>query len=106
MKINVDSSQDGGTYFVNFTHVRDGENYHAYIKLEDVKAWESVAVSRSANRATRWKLTTVQGDTYYTLNNFDHIMSTSRWFPRPQDGTGSGRISDSYLYQDGEKDIG
>jgi hypothetical protein len=105
MKINVDSSQDGGAYFVNFTHVRDGDNYHAYIKLEDIKAWESVAASRRHDRSTRWKLTTTQGDVYYTLNNFDHIMSTSRWFPRPKDGSGSGRISDSYLYTDGEGEM-
>jgi len=39
MKINVETAQEGGAYFVNFTHVREGENYHAYIRLEDVKFW-------------------------------------------------------------------
>jgi len=103
MKINVESSQSGGAYFVNFTHVKDGDNYHAYIKMEDIKSWESVAMSRKHDKFTRWKLTTIQGDIYYTLNNFGHIMTTSRWYPRPSDGHGTGRVADSYLYDNEEE---
>ena len=103
MKINVDSSQSGGAYFVNFTHVKDGDSYHAYIKLEDIKSWESVAMSGNHDKSTRWKLTTVQGDIYYTLNNFGHIMSTSSWYPRSSDGRGTGRVADCHLYADGEE---
>ncbi|MAF25060.1 hypothetical protein CL634_05740 [bacterium] len=102
MKINLDSSQEGGTYFVNFTHVENGDNYHTYIKLEDIKSWESIAESGGADRSTRWKLTTIQGDIYYTLNTFNDIMSTTNWYPRPSDGSGHGRLADTHLYRDGE----
>lgn len=102
MKINVDSSQEGGAYFVNFTHVSAGKSYHAYIRLNDIKLWESVAMSGGHDKATRWKLITIQGDIYYTLNNFNHIMTTARWYPRDSDGAGQGRIADDCLYGDGE----
>jgi len=103
MKINVESTQEGGAFFVNFTHVRDGKNYHTYIRLENIKSWESTTESRQADRATRWILETMQGDRYYTLSNFNHIMSTVTWFPRPSDGRGNGRIGDTYLYDEKEE---
>ena len=103
MKINLDTAQEGGAYFVNFTHVREGENYHAYIRLEDVKSWESVAMSSKHDRAARWRLQTVQGDSYYTLNNFTEIMTTSKWYPRSTDGTGQGRVGDDQLYSRSEQ---
>jgi len=98
VKINLETTQEGGAFFVSFTHVRDGENYHAYIRLEDIKSWESVAMSSKHDRATRWRLQTVQGDSYYTLSNFTEIMTTSCWYPRPSDGKGLGRVSDERLY--------
>ncbi len=98
MKINVDTAQQSGAFFVNFTHVRDGENYHTFIRLEDIKSWESVAAPGSVDRASRWCLRTTQGDTYYTLNNFNEIMTTSNWYPRTTDGKGLGRVGDDRLY--------
>jgi len=98
VKINLETTQEGGAFFVSFTHVRDGENYHTYIRLEDIKSWESVAMSRDQNKASRWCLKTAQGDTYYTLSNFNEIMTTSRWYPRLSDGKGLGRVSDERLY--------
>lgn len=98
MKINVDSTREAGANFVDFTHVRNGENYHAFIRLQDIKSWESIAMSGKADRATRWRLTTVQGDVYYTLNNFNEIMTTTRWYPRPSDGRHTGRVGDERLY--------
>jgi len=100
--LNIDDSNDISEYFVNFTHVRDGENYHIYIRLKDIKSWESIARSRDRDRSTRWKLTTTQGDVYYTLNNFSHIMTTSTKYPRPADGSGIGRVGDEQLYRGGE----
>lgn len=102
MKLNLDATKDSTAYFVNFTHVRDGENFHAYIKLEDIKAWESIARSSKYDRATRWRLLTVQGDVYYTLNNFNEIMTTAQLYPRPTDGKGCGRVGDHYLYKKDE----
>ena len=98
MKINLDTAQEGGAFFVNFTHVREGENYHTFMRLEDIKSWESIAMSPQHDRATRWRLQTVHGDNYYTLNNFNEIMTTSRWYPRPSDGNGLGRVGDDRLY--------
>ena len=102
MKLNLDATPESMTYYVNFTHVRDGDNFHIYIKLEDIKCWESVAMSGAHDRSTRWCLTTVQGDTYYTLNNFNEIMTTSTLYPRPSDGKSTGRVPDQCLYQKGE----
>jgi len=99
MKINVESSQEAGANFVNFTHVRDGKNFHTYIRLQDIKSWESIAGSGRADRTTRWRLNTVQGDVYYTLNNFNEIMTTNKWYPRHGDGNGVGRVDDRYLYR-------
>ena len=98
MNLNLDTNSASSEYFVIFTHVRDGENYHVYIKLNDIKSWESVAMSSKADRATRWKLTTVQNDVYYTLSNFNEIMTTNRKFPRSKDGRGMGRVGDDWLY--------
>lgn len=102
MKINVDTTNPGGAFFVSFTHVRGDENYHTFIRLEDIKSWESVTNSGNADRATRWCLKTIHGDTYYTLSNFNEIMTTSRWYPRPTDGDGLGRVGDNQLYRKGE----
>ena len=102
MKINVDSHQEGGAYFVSFTHVANKINYHTYIRLEDIKSWTSVAKSGGADRSTRWLLETKDGDVYYTLTNFNEIMETSKWYPRSTDGRGAGRIADNHLY--GEDD--
>ena len=102
MNLSLEDTYDGSEYYVNFTHVRGGENYHAYIRLKDIKSWESVAMASSADRSTRWRLTTVQGDEYFTLNTFSHIMETSRKFPRPGDGRGMGRVSDAHLYRENE----
>jgi hypothetical protein len=99
MNLSLDTSVDEGEYFINFTHVRDGENYHIYLRLKDIKLWESVAMSRSHDRATRWRLETVHGDVYFTLNNFNEIMTTSRKYPRSTDGSGTGRVGDDYLYR-------
>lgn len=98
MNLNLDTTTDESEYFINFTHVRDGDNFHIYLKLKDVKSWESVAMSAKADRATRWRLITVQNDVYYTLNNFNEIMTTSRRYPRPNDGKGTGRVGDERLY--------
>lgn len=102
MKINVDSSQEGGAYFVSFTHVVDGENYHTYLRLEDIKSWTATAMSDHVDRSTRWRLETVNGDNYYTLSNFNEIMTTSKWYPRSTDGRGLGRVGDDHLYRRGE----
>lgn len=102
MKLNLDATPEAKAHYVNFTHVRDGENFHIYIKLEDIKCWESVAMSGTHDRATRWCLTTVQGDVYYTLNNFNEIMTTCILYPRSSDGQCQGRVPDRYLYQKGE----
>ena len=102
MKLNLDTTTDGTSYYVNFTHVRDGDNVHTYIKLDDIKSWESVAMSGAHDRATRWRLTTVQGDNYYTLNNFTEIMTTSRRYPGSTDGRGHGRVGDEFLYEEKE----
>jgi len=102
VKLNLDTTTDGTAHFVNFTHVRDGENFHIYIKLEDIKSWESVASSSAHDRATRWCLTTAQGDAYYTLNNFTEIMTTSCQYPRLTDGRGHGRVGDQFLYKKDE----
>ena len=98
MKINLETAQDGGAFFVSFTHVRDGDNYHAYIRLEDIKSWEAAVSSHGDDRATRWSLQTTNGDIYYTLSNFHEIMTTTRWYPRPSDGSGIGRVGDERLY--------
>jgi len=102
MKINVEAEQQGGAFFVSFTHVRDGENYHAFIRLEDIKSWEAIVGSGNHDRSSRWRLKTNQGDLYYTLSNFHEIMTTSRWYPRSSDGTGIGRLGDDNLYVVGE----
>jgi len=102
VKLNLDATPQSTAYYVNFTHVRDGDNFHTYLKLEDIKCWESVAMSGAHDRATRWRLVTVQGDIYYTLNTFNEIMTTSRLYPRPSDGNGTGRMGDEYLYEEGE----
>lgn len=98
MRINLDTIQEGGAFFVSFAHVRDGENYHTHIRLEDVKSWEAAAGSQESDRTTRWRLQTTQGDSCYTLSNFHEIMTTSRWYPRPSDGAGQGRVGDDRLY--------
>jgi hypothetical protein len=100
--LSLNTDADRSDYFVNFTHVRDGENYHIYLRLEHIKSWEAIAMSGSADRATRWRLTTTQGDTYYTLNNFNDIMTTCKKYPRAGDGNNCGRVGDSYLYRRGE----
>lgn len=102
MKINLETPQEKGAFFVSFTHVRDGDNYHAYIRLEDIRSWEASVNSSDADRATRWRLQTTSGDIYYTLSNFHEIMTTTRWYPRPSDGSGMGRVGDERLYSRGE----
>ena len=102
MKINLETAQEGGAFFVSFTHVRDDENYHTFIRLEDIKSWESIVGSGNPDRASRWCLKTRDGASYYTLSNFNEIMTTSRWYPRPTDGTGIGRLSDQNLFLRGE----
>ena len=102
MNLNLDTTPDISEHFVNFTHVRDGDNFHIYIRMRDIKSWESVAMSSKHDRSTRWKLTTIHGDEYFTLNNFSEIMTTCRQYPRPSDGAGTGRVGDSCLYRKGE----
>jgi len=102
VNLSLDTDKDPADYFVNFTHVRNDDNFHIYIRLSDIKSWESIAKSGGADRSTRWKLTTIQGDIYYTLNSFNEIMTTSRKYPRTTDGSGHGRVGDAYLYRNDE----
>jgi len=98
MKINVDDAPVPGAYFVNFTHVREDKNYHVYMRMDDIKSFES-DVKGQSDRSHRWRLETVHGDVYYTLNTFIDIMDTNRWFPTRREGEKSGFVVDELLYR-------
>ena len=97
MKINVEGGQDPGAYFVNFTYVHDSKNYHAYIRMDDIKSFQ--VDLKSQDRASRWRLETNGGDIYYTLNSFMDIMDTNRWFPKHREGKKSGFVLNELLYR-------
>ena len=101
MKINVDAARDEGAYFVDFTYVEDGKNHHAYIRMDDIKSFQSDI--KSQDRATRWRLETASGDVYYTLNSFIDIMDTNRWFPKHREGKRNGFVLNELLYREEEK---
>ena len=103
MKINLEAAREEmGAYFVDFTHVRKGKNYHAYIRFNDIKSWEREISNKAQDRATRWRLETVHGDVYYTLNSFIEIMDTNKWFPRRHEGSSNGILSNALLYREEE----
>jgi len=101
MKINVDAAREEGAYFVNFTYVKDSKNHHAYIRMDDIKSFQSDL--KSQDRSTRWRLETVGGDIYYTLNSFIDIMDTNRWFPKHREGRKNGFVLNELLYREEEK---
>ena len=97
MKINVEGTHEHGAYFVDFTYVHEEKNYHAYIRMDDIKSFQ--VDLKSQERATRWRLETVSGDVYYTLNSFIDIMDTNRWFPKHREGHKSGFVVNELLYR-------
>ena len=97
MKINVEGTHEHGAYFVDFTYVHEEKNYHAYIRMDDIKSFQ--VDLKSQERATRWRLETVSGDVYYTLNSFIDIMDTNRWFPKHREGRKSGFVVNELLYR-------
>jgi len=101
MKINVENVAEVGAYFVNFTHVREDKNYHIYMRMDDIKSFES-DVKGQSDRAHRWRLETVHGEIYYTLNTFIDIMDTNRWFPKHCKGEKSGFVVNELLYRPDE----
>ena len=60
MKINVEGTHEPGAYFVDFTYVKNDKNYHAYIRMDDIKSFQ--VDLKSQDRSTRWRLETVSGD--------------------------------------------
>jgi len=102
MKINVEAAQEAGAYFVNFTYVKKGKNYHAYIRMDDIKSFQ--AELRSQERDQRWRLETKSGDVYYTLNSFIDIMDTNMWFPKNREGKTNGFVLNELLYRPEEKE--
>ena len=101
MKINVEGAPEPGAYFVNFTYVHNDKNYHAYIRMDDIRSFQ--VDLKSQDRATRWRLETVSGKVYYTLNSFIDIMDTNRWFPKHREGNKSGFVVNELLYRPEEK---
>jgi hypothetical protein len=101
MKINVEGTHDPGAYFVDFTYVENDKNYHAHIRMDDIKSFQCDL--KSQDRSTRWRLETVSGNIYYTLNSFIDIMDTNRWFPKYKEGQGSGFVVNELLYRPEEK---
>jgi len=101
MKIDVEGTHEPGAYFVDFTYVENDKNYHAYIRMDDIKSFQSDL--KSQDRATRWRLETVSGDVYYTLNTFIDIMDTNRWFPKHREGRKNGFVVNELLYREEEK---
>ena len=97
MKINVEGDTEIGAYFVNFTHVRKGRNYHAYIRMDDIKSFEHDIESH--DRSSRWRLETNGGDVYYTLNSFIELMDTNSWYPKRREGAKSGFVMRELLYR-------
>jgi len=104
MKFNLETQPDAGAYFINFTHVKGGNYYHAYVRLDDVVSWESEIVTyadsaekRSAhsNGQENWVLTT-NHRSYKTVQNFNEIMDTCNWHsPRTTSvGSPTGRLDD------------
>jgi hypothetical protein len=90
MKINLESEQQGGSYFVRVDHMRDGSPRTTFLRMEDIKSWESNTKSKVDDRWD-WTLTTVQGDVYHVTDNFRHIMSSADWYPREVDVRKNGR---------------
>ena len=84
MKFNLESEQQGGAYFVQVDHIRDGEEYTTFVRMDDIKCWESNRKKKVGDHWS-WTLTTVQGDTYNVTESFRHIMSTADWYPREVD---------------------
>tara|TARA_R100000808_G_C2147197_1_gene155133 strand:- start:1933 stop:2289 length:357 start_codon:yes stop_codon:yes gene_type:complete len=105
MIVNVDDKPAPGAYFIDFTYAREGNFYHAYVKLDDVVSWESEIVTtadapekRESNRQPgqrNWILCTTH-KTYRTVENFHTIMKTCRWYAAPEVGSPrySGRLDD------------
>ena len=102
MRINVEGDTEIGAYFVSFTHVHDGKNHHAYIRMDDIKSFDNTLESQ--DRATRWRLETNDGNVYYTLNSFIDIMDTNKWFPRHREGTKTGFVMGELLYRENEEE--
>ena len=101
MRINVEGDTEIGAYFVSFTHVLDGKNHHAYIRMDDIKSFDNTLESQ--DRATRWRLETNSGEVYYTLNSFIDIMDTNKWFPRQREGNKTGFVMRELLYRENEE---
>ena len=102
MRINVEGDTEIGAYFVNFVHVRDGKNFHADIRMDDIKSFESEVGNQ--DRSTRWRLKTNGGDVYYTLNSFIDIMDTNKWYPKHREGKKSGFVMRELLYRQEEQE--
>ena len=47
MRINVEGDTEIGAYFVSFVHVRDGKNYHADIRMDDIKSLKARSGTRT-----------------------------------------------------------
>ena len=90
MKFNLESEQQGGAYFVQIDHIREGEEYTTFVRMDDIKSWESNRKNKMGDQ-WRWTLTTVQGDVYKVTENFRHIMSTADWYPREVDVSKNAR---------------
>ena len=90
MKFNLESEQQGGAYFVRVDHIRDGEKLTSFIRMDDVKNWETNSKSKVGDQ-WNWTLTTVHGDVYHVTDNFRHIMSSADWYPREVDVARNGR---------------
>ena len=103
MKINVEGTHEPGAYFVNFTYVHNSKNYHAYIRMDDIRSFQ--ADYKSQDRATRWRLETTSGEVYYTLNSFMDIMDTNRWFPKHREGRKNGFVVNELLYRPEEERV-
>jgi len=102
VKINIDPGHEPGAYFVNFTYVHNSKNYHAYIRMDDIRSFQ--VDLKSQDRATRWRLEAAGGEIYYTLNSFVDIMDTNRWFPKRREGRKSGFVVNELLYRPEEKE--
>jgi hypothetical protein len=53
MKFNLESEQQGGAYFVQIDHVREDEEYTTFVRMDDIKSWES---NRKKKMGDRWDL--------------------------------------------------
>jgi len=103
MKINVEGGHEEGAYFVDFTYVEKGKNYHAHIRMNDIKSFQ--VDLKSQDRSARWRLETVSGEVYYTLNSFIDIMDTNTWFPKHREGRKNGFVVNELLYRPEEERV-